>query len=71
MEAIFRTSPSFTHLPLLPQSLSMRFSTFTALVVAFGRFIEIQRIFFFVEYAFFFFRSPYSDVCVTNTYRHE
>ena len=42
MEAIFRTSPSSTHLALLPQSLSMRSSIFTALVVAIGRFIPIQ-----------------------------
>ena len=46
MEAIFRTSPLSRHLPLLPQSLSMRFSIFTALVVAVGRFIPVQWVFF-------------------------
>ena len=39
-----------THLALLPQSLSMRFSIFTALVVATGRFIQVQWV-FFVEHA--------------------
>ena len=39
-----------THLALLPQSLSMRFSIFTAIVVAIGRFIQVQWV-FFVEHA--------------------